>query len=555
MQEKIGGMILDYTFYSGEDSYSDGIIEDRLLDICKNGKQHEALHTGSEWPVLYHLSDIRENLLEWYPFMGQDDILEIGSGCGAMTGLLSRKAKSVTCVELSKKRSLINAYRNKDCGNVTIMVGNFEDIHLKQKFDYVTLIGVWEYSGLYIKGGNPYKAMIEKLKRVLKPQGKIIIAIENKMGLKYWNGAPEDHTGKLYSGINDYIGVKNIRTFSKQEITEILNQTGFEKIDFYYPMPDYKLPDTVYSDKMLPQAGNIRCYRSDYNASRIYHFYDAAAYDQICRDNMFPYFANSFLMICGGRQEDCEFAKYRRECRDAFRISTEIRNMNGERYVVKKPLCKAAEKHVLKIKHMEERCSGMLPNVSYVTGELAGNEYIVPYIEGIDMDSYFYKWRNDTGELLRHVHEIVDDYMTPPENVMADFEFTEEYENVFGSIYPQGAKSMAVTNIDSLFSNFKLTKEGKVYSFDYEWVFEFPVPYEYVLWRALSRLYMQYAAYIKSSISMPGFLEAFGIDSGSVEIFHAMEQNFSRYIHGRNMEERYLPNYRKPAFMQDIRCV
>lgn len=96
MQEKIGGVILEDEFYSGEDFYSDGRIEDRLLQICKNGKQDEVLRTSSEWPVLYHLSDIRENLLDWYPFTKQDDILEIGSGCGALTGLLSRKAGSVT---------------------------------------------------------------------------------------------------------------------------------------------------------------------------------------------------------------------------------------------------------------------------------------------------------------------------------------------------------------------------------------------------------------------------------------------------------------------------
>ena len=142
MLENIGGVIVDDEFYCGEDLYSDGGVEARILDACKNQKQHEVLRTSNEWAVLYHLSDIRENLLEWYPFTKQDDILEIGSGCGAVTGLLSRKAKSVTCVELSRRRSLINAYRNQDCDNVTIMLGNFEDIKLSQSFDYITLIGV-----------------------------------------------------------------------------------------------------------------------------------------------------------------------------------------------------------------------------------------------------------------------------------------------------------------------------------------------------------------------------------------------------------------------------
>ena len=68
--------------------------------------------------------------------------LEIGAGCGAVTGLLCRKCDRVVAVDLSKKRSTINATRNRDCDNLEIMVGNFEDIQIEEKFDYVTLIGV-----------------------------------------------------------------------------------------------------------------------------------------------------------------------------------------------------------------------------------------------------------------------------------------------------------------------------------------------------------------------------------------------------------------------------
>ena len=55
-------------------------------------------------------------------------MLEIGSGCGAITGILAKKAGEVTCIELSKMRSTINAFRNRDWENVRILVGNFQDI-------------------------------------------------------------------------------------------------------------------------------------------------------------------------------------------------------------------------------------------------------------------------------------------------------------------------------------------------------------------------------------------------------------------------------------------
>ncbi len=555
MQEKIGSIILDDEFYGGEDLYSDGCIEDEILDICKRQNKEEVLRTSTEWPILYHLSDIREHLLEWYPFTKQDDILEIGSGCGAMTGILSRKAKSVTCVELSKKRSMINAYRNQYCDNVTIVLGNFENVKLQRKFDYITLIGVWEYSGLYVNGAMPYLSMIEMLKPLLKPQGRIIIAIENKMGLKYWNGAPEDHTGILYSGINDYINKKNVRTFSKQEIIELLNRAGFTQLKFYYPMPDYKLPDTIYSDNMLPQSGNIRCYRQDYSTCRLYNFYDATAYDQICRDNMFSYFANSFLVVCGEGEQACEFVKYCGERKSEFQIVTEIRNIHGKKYVVKRALCSEAAGHIRDMKDKEQKWQGILPGLSCVEGEMADNEYVVPYVDGVDIDSYLYTWRNDVSQLIEQVRYIIKEYLTPNEKDMTAFKFTKEYEEIFGNNYPQNSRSLRITNIDCLFSNFKLSKDAKVYNFDYEWVFEFPIPYQYVLWRALRQLYIKYLVYLKDQISEREFIKQFGIDTENMLIFERMERKFSEYVFGKGNREGYLSNYKKSAFMQSIRWV
>ena len=204
MQEFIGKIKLNYNFYKGSDLYNDGDeIEERLLNICKSGKVEEELLNGNEWPILYHLSDIRKNIVAWYPIDKTQNVLEIGSGCGAITGILADKAEKVTCIELSKRRSIINAYRNKDYDNVEIMVGNFEDIEITEKYDYVTLIGVFEYAAHYISGENPYEEMLRRVQNYIKPNGRILIAIENKMGMKYINGAKEDHVSRAFAGIED----------------------------------------------------------------------------------------------------------------------------------------------------------------------------------------------------------------------------------------------------------------------------------------------------------------------------------------------------------------
>ena len=304
MTEKIGNVTLCLDDYPGEDLYSDGAVEDTLLEIAKDtapsAYEKTALALGS-WPVMYHFSPMRGNIISWYPLRGKH-VLEIGAGCGAVTGAIATEAASVTCVELSKKRSMINAYRNRDLKNITIRVGNFETVreHLPQKYDLITLIGVFEYGRDYISGKDPYVTFLAMLKELLAPGGEILIAIENRIGLKYFAGCTEDHTGVFYDGIEGYRNTDHVRTFSKKEIERLIRAAGFPEPEFYYPYPDYKFPKAIYSDAYLPRIGELRSNIVNYDRARIVNFDEAKAYDALIEDGMFPEFSNSFLIRLGG---------------------------------------------------------------------------------------------------------------------------------------------------------------------------------------------------------------------------------------------------------------
>ena len=220
-QEKIGSVVLDLSYYSGEDIYTDGAVEDEMLEIVKNNpiaRFPQIIEEKKNWPIFYHLSPLRTNIIDWIPFQKTDKVLEIGSGCGAITGAVAKKAGQVVCIELSKKRSLVNAYRNKEQDNITIMVGNFQDIEpmLPTDFDYVLLIGVFEYGRAYIGGTTPYQDFMEICNRHRKPEGQMMIAIENQFGLKYWAGCREDHLGTYFSGLEGYHGGGSARTFTRR---------------------------------------------------------------------------------------------------------------------------------------------------------------------------------------------------------------------------------------------------------------------------------------------------------------------------------------------------
>ena len=98
MQEKIGNVTLDYEYYPGEDLYSDGPVEEELLEIAKNYQEKELnqlIYERNSWPVLYHFSHIRQNILEWLPINKRTE--DFGNRVRLWTDHRSSRAKSQKC--------------------------------------------------------------------------------------------------------------------------------------------------------------------------------------------------------------------------------------------------------------------------------------------------------------------------------------------------------------------------------------------------------------------------------------------------------------------------
>ncbi len=301
MTEKIGNVKLNMCCYKGEDLYCDGDIENDILEIVKNHKSSEynsIISKGKRWELMYHLSEYRENILNWYPVDSDKTVLEIGSGCGAVTGTLAERARKVTCAELSKKRSTINAFRHSELDNIEIYVGNFQDIEkvLDEKYDIVTLIGVLEYASSYIASDKPDIQLLKTAGGLLNEDGSVLIAIENKMGMKYWAGCKEDHVGRYYESIEGYSNTNSVMTYGKTELEEIFAEAGFSHSRFYYPYPDYKFAERIYSDSYLPKAGELGNNMRNFDNDRIITFDESKAFDTVIKNGLFPYYSNSFFV-------------------------------------------------------------------------------------------------------------------------------------------------------------------------------------------------------------------------------------------------------------------
>ena len=286
-------------------TYSDGNSEDRLLELFASGDPQqriaEALSNQPDWPTLYHLTPVRENLLSWFEFPPEGRLLEVGAGCGAVTGLFCERLREVTAIELTERRAEVIRRRHRQHNNLRVVTGNVHDVAVDDVYDFVTSIGVLEYAGRFTESATPYEDFLRELRSYLKPTGQLILAIENRFGLKYWAGGREDHTGRFFDSLEGYPGGKDVRTFGRLELEQLLERSGFGDCRFYYPLPDYKLPVELFSDAHLPTLDHpVRSSVfpfADLSQSREYLFNERLAMDNILANDSFPFFANSFLVF------------------------------------------------------------------------------------------------------------------------------------------------------------------------------------------------------------------------------------------------------------------
>lgn len=528
--------IFNLDFYTNNDLYSDGDVENIIVDIIANNDSEdytEAIAKNYSWPVYYHLTRTRKNLLNWYNFDKKGDVLEIGCGFGALTSLLCDKCNTVTAVELSKRRAIGALLRCRNRDNLEIIVGNLNDIVFHQKYDYITLIGVLEYQGLYTESGNPYRDFLKKIKSLLKPNGKLLIAIENQYGLKYWCGAKEDHTGVPFDGINQYkFADKGVRTFSKEVLKELISESGFKNSYFYYPMPDYKLPTVVYSQDYLPKDENM--FNTDF-----YYVPDSSSlialerdlYKDIINNKVFEFFANSYLVECSDDDNlgQIIFASLCNERIEEYQLGTKIlRNKEVNKFSL-------SEKGMAHIVQTVRNEKALADRGLYTLGSKI-NEFdlVVPYSEEENFENIFVAACRSGDEekaifLLEKLYaEIMksSDIVADEENILYVLRPDMKDEKIdYGPILKYGY-------MDMIFRNAFVVEDQLVW-FDQEWMLE-NIPADYIIYRALGTVYFSYPD-INNTVPMERIIEKCGLkDSwkgfGEIEKFFVLSISDQKHI-------------------------
>lgn len=545
--------------------YSDGDIENELLRLFRKGLTEEAkreiLSNDPNWALRYHLSELRSNLLNWYTFKNRSSVLEVGSGCGAITeALVENESLTVVANELSGRRAEINYERNKKAKNLEIVVGNLQDFKPKEKFDYVVCVGVLEYAGTFIDADEPYDEFVKLLNSFLKPGGRLLLAIENRLGFKYLAGAREDHTAGYFDGINNYPQNKNVRTFGRNELTELLNRSNYIVEEFYFPHPDYKIPEVVYSDSYLPGVDTVvpknLLPSPNFDQDRKFLFSEQLFVDAIEDNRLYAHMANSFLVEAikpGGAKDSVNktiFGVTKTNRLPQYRIRTTAVKSKKGIYFKKQALNDESVNHIVELektfsslnKAIEKSKEAKISKIVRMDKNTGIAEFEL--IDGHNAENTLIKYL--INEDYTKAQELINKYRKILKAFSVSINKDPHEKVIFNeSTFRHFNQDLLIKDgvLDFNLDNFIIDKKtGEWWLIDYEWVINEPIPTDFIEYRGLLSFFSRYKEMI---ISRAGRKEVLSNDVMAIpkEFLDLLSLDINKFNEAYRIENSIIQKY------------
>ena len=383
--------------------------------------------------------------------------------------------------------------------------------NLDGMWNYIVISDTFAEVPAIFEGKTPYHNFFEEIKKHLKPNGHVILAVDNRYGLTYFAGSKERLTGKYFEGLEGYGHSEGVCTFSKESVLAMAKEAGFTSEKTYYPYPNYRYMTALYTDAHLPSPGELDKNLCNYEEERAVLFDEAAVFNGLIREGKFQEFSNSYLFDLTleeqEKEEELLFLKYSVERDEKYRIRTEIvRKSDGTKVVRKVPYTEAAKAHVENIKHWEE-----VLRTQYESAGISVNRCTLTE-KGAEFE--FLK-----GETLE---DILDGYLAKDDLTG----FIEEIQNYVKKL--EQIVDPTVNNVDLIFSNI-IMNDGKWNVIDYEWTFEADIPLKFIVHRAII-LYCEHRK--QKSLQSSDICRMIGISEGEQQQFLEWEHQLQLHLLG-----------------------
>ncbi len=448
------------------------------------------------------------NILNWYPFNQKQKVLEIGIKNEELTSFLKQKCSKVQIA------SKIDELKN-----------------ITEKFDIIILIGINNCKKLTLKN------LIRKLESFLEVDGKILLVVDNKFGLKFWNGNPENIFGKKFASLIGYNNEpEKIETYTKKYIETILKEMGYNT-RFYYPLPDYKLPNVIFTDEQLPEYNNIDKYNPYFLEESDILFDEIDVFREILKTNkeMFTFFANSFLVEItkGECDKTYKYISFNNMRKKKYQLITKI----SDSYVEKQIANEEAIEHYNNIKNnLRILQENGIKTLDYIDNERIKSRYVEQkYL----LDNIITE-KLEKGQ-VEEFESIINNYIKAI--TIEPYKENDYDKTVFGKYGIEVENKNIVQNLnfmknglwDMTFTNCFLM-DNQFYFFDQEWN-ESNLPVEYILYRAIV-----YTISLRRFVSIEKLFDKYNLRQ-YLKLFEQLDNKIQEKIRDDNVWKFYSQNH------------
>ena len=450
------------------------------------------------------------NILNWYPFNKTQKVLEVGNKSEELTKFLIDKCSSI------QKISKIEELENIDA-----------------KFDIIILIGINENEKINLKN------LVRRLEAFLEMDGRILLAVDNKFGLRFWAGNPENILEKKFTSLLGYNNeYEKIETYTKRYIETQLNEIGY-KTRFYYPLPDYRRPNVIFSDDALPEYNSIDKYNPYYTGKSDILFNEIDVFREILKTDkdMFTFFANSFLVEVIKKEKEYDttynYISYNNLRKEKYRLITKISNT----YVEKQIVNEKAEEHYENIKNnIKILQENNIKTVDYIDEDKIKSKYI----EQKYLLNNVLTEKLEKGQ-VEEFDNIIKNYI---KQISVKTYKENNYENTAFGKYRVEVKDKSIIQDlnfvkngmwDMTFKNCFLI-DNQFYFFDQEWN-EPNLPVEYILYRAIL-----YTISLRRFVSIEKLFDKYNL-SKYITLFEQLDNKIQEEIRDDEVWKFYSQNH------------
>ena len=258
-----------------------------------------------------------------------------------------------------------------------------------REYSFVVVSSAIEAAG----GGEQVVKMLKRAKGFMNPGGKLLLITDNRLAVRYFCGDKDPFTGRNFDGIENYkrAGVMGDhqgqgRLYSKAELTDMLEDSGFLHHKFYGVFPEIPCPQILIAEGYEPDEElELRIFPQYHSPDTIF-LEEENLYSTMMHNGLFWVMANGFFIECplDGAFSPADQVSLSADRGKENAMCTMIGN---DGTVIKKPLYKEGLKKAEALKENNEYLKNR--GIGMIEGELSDGAFVMPYVKGVSLVKHF----------------------------------------------------------------------------------------------------------------------------------------------------------------------